>query len=197
MENSQKKTVSFEVPNKEAIAAKRPLIPASFGFAIFMFLFTFCDIQCTNQKIGSITGLQLVTGTTIKTPGGGLGDLGDLGNTAPDVPANIWAIIALASAIGGLAIFLKKHPKEAIVGTAAGAAGFVSLIILRLTAGFDSSDALGDVPITVKFKFAFWMALLALGAAGAISYLRLGMEQKEESFPYADAENDDENTTLV
>ncbi len=167
MESNQRKTISFEVPTKEEIMAKRPLIPASFGVAILMFLLPFCDIQCTNgQKIASMTGLQLVTGKTMNMQGG----------PQNKIPANIWAILALAAAVGGLGVYLKKHPKEALIGTAGGAIAFVSLIILKLTAGASAAD-IKDAPIEVDFKFAYWLALLAVGVGGAISFLRFRAEQ--------------------
>lgn len=175
MESNQRKTITFEVPTKEEITAKRPLIPASFGVAILMFFLPFCDIQCTNgQKITTVTGLQLITGKSMNTAGG----VGDFGQSPQKIPANIWAILTLLAAIGGLVVYLRKHPKEALAGAAAGGIGFISLVILKITAGM-SAGAMKDVPIEVDFRFAFWLAMLALGAAGGVSYLRYQAEKKQ------------------
>ena len=51
---------------KNVIEKRRTFIPISFGLIIIMFFFTFCTFSCGGQKIDSVSGINLVTGTRIE-----------------------------------------------------------------------------------------------------------------------------------
>lgn len=161
-------TISIQVPSIDNITSRRQVIPVSFALAILFFFFTFCDFKCGEQKIGSVSGINLVTGTELHTPNMFSGTE-TKGNK---IPANIWAILAFGAAIVGLGAFLMKEKREDLIGASAGAIGAGALIILHLTVNAAiKKDAEGR--IEVDFQFAYWCALIALGVAGFISYLRM------------------------
>lgn len=175
--HDQQNTVTLQVPSKEAIAAKRPFIPFSFGAAIVLFFFTFCDLKCTNgQHLASIKGINLVTGTSIDKPSVSGNSFFGMSNVSDEpekqsVKPNFWAILAFFSAIGGLFVFFKRHPKEDFLGTIAGGVGVVSLFFLWLKLSAHSAQ-LAATQLYLIIRPAFWFTILAFIVAGGISYLR-------------------------
>ncbi len=161
-------TINVQIPSADNIASRRPLIPASFALAIIFFFFTFCDFKCGGQKIGSIKGIELVTGTELKNH-----DMMSGQETRGEkIPPSMWAILAFGAAIIGLGAFLIKEKREAIIGTGAGAIGVGSMIILQFVIK-SAMDEKGKGQIETDFQFPYWGALIALGVAGLISYLRM------------------------
>jgi len=167
-------TINIQVPSADNIASRRPLIPASFTFAIILFFFTFCDFKCGGQKIFSVTGINLVTGTELKDH-----DMFTGRETkGKEIPASIWAIFAFGAAIVGLGAFLIKEKREALIGTGAGAIGFGSLLILQFVIK-STIDKEARGQLEADLQFPYWGALIAFAVAGIISYLRL---QKTHNF---------------
>lgn len=165
---SRQQTINIQVPSADNIASRRPLIPASFALAIILFFFTFCDFKCGGQKIGSVTGINLVTGTELKDR-----DMFTGRETkGKEIPASMWAILAFGAAIVGLGAFLIKEKREAIIGTGAGVIGAGSMIILQFVIK-NAIDKEAKGQVDVDFQFPYWGALLALGVGGLISYLRM------------------------
>ncbi|OWY20676.1 hypothetical protein C7N43_00320 [Sphingobacteriales bacterium UPWRP_1] len=161
-------TITVQIPSTVAIAGKRPIIPTSFALVIIFFFFTFCDFKCGGQKLGSLTGINLVTGVEMAPPDSFMG----IETPGKSINGNIWAILALAAAIIGLGVFLIKDKREALIGTGAGAIGAGSLIILRIAINSAISNE-GQGQLTADFKFPYWGALIAFLIAGTISYLRM------------------------
>lgn len=126
MENTPRKTISFQIPTADELASenRRPLAPVSFALAIILFFFSFMDLRCTNgRKIASVTGFQLVAGKEFNTSGllnGGF-DSNLFGTETTDadesqrMPPNPWAILALLSAVGGLVVFIRRFTWENLV----------------------------------------------------------------------------------
>jgi len=166
-------TINIQIPSKEKIASKRTIIPFSFALAIICFFLSFCVFSCGGHKIGSVTGINLVTGTEITNH-----DLITGHQTKGEkIPASMWAIIAFGAAIVGLVIYLIKEKREALIGTAAGAIGFLSLIFLQIVVN-SSIQEKGQGQIETSFQFGYWLALLAFFVAGLVSYFRIGKSIK-------------------
>jgi len=165
---SGQQTINIQVPSTDNIASRRPLIPASFAIAIILFFFTFCDLKCGGQKIGSVTGINLVTGTELKDHDMFTGRE----IKGKEIPSSIWAIFAFGAAIIGLGAFLIKEKREAIIGTGAGLVGAGSLIILQFAIK-NAIDEQAKGQVETDFQFPYWGALIALVVAGLISYLRM------------------------
>lgn len=172
------------------VAKRRLIIPIAFALIIIFFFFSFVDFKCNNVEVTSLSGINLVTGTHIKTASDNLLNDNSLydnrSNLQPTqkVGPNFWAIIAFLTAIGGLAAFYKRIKKESLAGTLAGAIGFVSLLLLHAAIKNKVSEQAGGiVPIEINFLFAYWASLLLFLSAGALSYLRLKQEKSEEAIP--------------
>lgn len=173
----QPQTIIIQVPSADNIASRRPLIPASFAFAIICFFFTFCDFKCVSngQKLASVTGIELVTGTQLKDH-----DMMSGRETeGEEIPSSIWAILALSAAVIGLGVFLIKGKNEAPIGVSAGAIGVASLFILQFLLK-STMEEKGHGKVEADFQFAYWGALLAMGVAGLISYLRMEQTSKNK-----------------
>jgi len=175
------------------LAKKRSIIPIAFALIIIFFFFGFVDFKCNSVKVASLTGFNLVTGTHVKTAADNFSNDNYLNsidnsrintqqNQGEKVEPNLWAILALLVAIGGLAAFYKKIKKESLAGTAAGAIGFLSLLILKSSIKNKISEQSGGtVPIEIDFLFGYWASLIAFFVAGGLSYLRLKQEKLIES----------------
>jgi hypothetical protein len=175
----------------DTLAKKRSIIPVAFALVIIFFFFGFVDFKCNSVKVASLSGINLVTGTHVKTPSDDL--LNDNAfnslidnrnlprNEGQKVEPNFWAILALLMAIGGLAAFYKKIKKESLAGAAAGAIGFISLLILRSAIRNKVGEQAGGIQVDVDFLLSYWASLLAFFAAGGLSYLRLKQEKLIES----------------
>lgn len=180
--SDQHNTVSVELPNVNSLAKERRIPFASFGVIILLFFLPFLEIKCSSgQSLVNATGMNLVFGKSIESPGGGI--FGPTEDTSSQkMKTNIWALLALLAAVGGLAVYAIAHKEEAKFGTVAGGVGFVALFLLMLTAKTAvtkgaASGAEGDMSamaaqIKVVFKFAYWLALLLFIVAGGMSYLR-------------------------
>jgi hypothetical protein len=175
------------------LATKRPVIPIAFALIIIFFFFGFVDFKCNGVKVASLTGLNLVAGTHVKTAADNFANDNYLNsidnsrinteqNQGEKVEPNLWAILALLVALGGLAAFYKKIQKESLAGTAAGAIGFVSLLILKSSIKNKISEQSGGmVSIEIDFLFGYWASLISFFLAGGLSYLRLKKEKLIES----------------
>lgn len=169
----QVSTINIQVPTAANIASRRPLIPLSFALAIICFFFTFCDFKCQGHKFASVTGINLVTGTELKDrdPFSGREKNGK------EIPSSIWAIFALCAGVVGIGIYLLKDNREATIGTGAGIIGFGSLIILQFVIK-GAIEKEGKGLVDADFGVAYWIALIAMGVAGVISYLRINQTKK-------------------
>lgn len=154
-------------PVNSATSDRRQFIPPAFGIAALCFFLTFCNLTCGGQKIASVTGINLITGTELKSP-----DMfGDEGGDVKDIDPNIWAIIAFGCALLGLVAFLRKFKDEDRIGTYAGIVGFVSLLILQFTIKNMINGQTEEI-VEAEFQMGYWLALLAFAAAAYLCYQR-------------------------
>ncbi|GHT77865.1 hypothetical protein AGMMS50262_19890 [Bacteroidia bacterium] len=168
-------TINIQVPSTDNIVRKRSLSSLLFAAVIIFFFFNFCTVSCSGQKVGSVTGINLVTGTELKNR-----DMFSGRETkGEEIPSNIWAIIAFGAAIIGLGTFLIKEKRGALIGAGAGATGFVSLLILQFVIK-NSIEKEGQGVLQADFQFAYWVALIAMGITSYISYLRIKLLKSEK-----------------
>jgi len=173
----QNKKVTIEIPtNLNAVVRKRPLVPASYGLGIVFFFFSFFVIKCGDTKIATVSGINLVTGKEI-TANTSLGNSSNSSNSK-SVDPNVWAIIALSSAVIGLGVYLIKFKKEELVGTIVGGLGVTALAIL----GYTFKDSVNEADlrgmVTISLGFGYWGALVCILLAGILSFLRLRIKTK-------------------
>ena len=165
---SGQQTINIQVPSADNIASRRSLIPILFAIVIIFFFFNFFTISCGGQKVGSVTGISLVTGSELKSHD----MISGVETKGEKIPSSAWAIIAFGAAIVGLGVFLIKEKREALIGTGAGAIGFGSLFILQFAIK-SAIEKKAEGALQTDFQFAYWGALIAMGIAGIISYLRM------------------------
>jgi len=171
MENQPK----IQVQPANNLADKRSLIPVLFSAAIIFFFFNFFTISCGDEKVKEVKGIDLIMGSESKDQliPSERGFSFDKTSEDEKIPSNVWAIIAFGAAIVGLGVFLLKEKREAYVGAVAGIIGAASLLILQNVVNKTIETKANGAPITLKFEFAYWAALIAMGIAAYISYLRI------------------------
>jgi|GEM_PF-3663125 len=156
-------TITFQVPSKENIASRRQLIPIFFAASLLLFLLDFCQINIIwNGISGSVTGFDFLKGVI------------QVSRNEQELPFGVsaFAIISFTATVVGLIAFLIKEKREDTIGTIAGFAGLISLLILQFK--FKSFiNELTENGVNISFQFPYWGALLALGTGGVISYLRM------------------------
>src|SRR5437899_153211 len=94
-------------------------VPISFGAIVVCFFFTFVNISCQGQRVASLTGWQLATGTEVEQP-----TMFGSKQEPKKVPAEALASIALLLAVVGLVISFAGKATRTLT-TVAGAAGAV------------------------------------------------------------------------
>lgn len=163
-----------QVQPANGIAEKRSLIPLLFAATIILFFFNFFTVKCDGDKVQEIRGIDLVLGSESKAHTNPTID-NPFTQKAEEskIPSSPWAMIALGAAIIGLGAYLIKEKREAHIGVIAGVVGLGSLLILQNVIKKAIEKEADGVPASVELEFAYWGALIALGIAGYISYLRL------------------------
>lgn len=156
----------------------RPAVPSSFALIIILFFSTFCVVSCdSGQKLASIKGIQLVTGTTIKGPDMGFGMITGKEQKGEKLPPVIWAIIAFSAAIIGFASFFIFKEKYEKITLSMGIIGTISLLILQ----FGTKNELEKKGLQVDFLASYWLAVIAFMIASLLGYLKIKQNPNNNS----------------
>ena len=144
---------------------KKILNPVLFLIIIICFFLPFFNLTCQQQKIASITGFELISGTTISTNGfdKGMKDLSipglNKGTKTEDVSPEPLALIALLLAVAGLIVsFFGK-----ISDIGAASAGLLGTMVLIFLSSFISDNILGKVgyqPLAVECAMGYYLSLI-------------------------------------
>ena len=97
----------------------------AFGLAILFFFMPFALVSCPGNKSTSVTGMQLISGRTIK--GSELSAWSDNARIRPSITALIASLCAVAGIVG---TFLKPKISFAL-GLAASAVGLICMALLK------------------------------------------------------------------
>lgn len=100
----------------------RRFSPAIFGIALIMFFLPWINVSCGGERVATFTGIQLVTGTTIKNP---------IENRTEKVNGEPLAIFALLIVIVGFGLSFLKDKSGTIGSAAVGGIGAIILLILK------------------------------------------------------------------
>lgn len=176
-DKSGKSTISIEIPSSIHIQ-KKTLMPVSYGLAILFFFFTFCDFRCGTQKIGSLTGMDMVFGTNFK-PDTEL--TSSSSSESRDLPPSIWAIIAFGAALVGLGISFVNKLWSNITAIIVSILGVLSLLLLQISFKASMEEETRYKIIEVDFKFAYWAVLFSLILGAIFSILRITRRKKPQS----------------
>lgn len=144
----------------------KKLSPSIFIIAIVCFFLPFVNFTCEGMKYASLTGVQLVTGTTVKMPSSfGKGSESEKVNSEP------LAVLVFLSCVIGLLLSLIKGMKSAI---APAIIAFVGLILLLLLKAKLDNEVLreGGGIVQLEYGTGFWLTfLLFLIAVGLNGFL--------------------------
>lgn len=100
----------------------RKISPAIFGIALIMFFLPWINVSCGGERAATFSGIQLVTGTTIKNP---------IENRTDKVKGEPLAIFALLVVIVGFGVSFLKDKSGAIGPAIAGGVGAIILLMLK------------------------------------------------------------------
>jgi len=145
--------------------------PALYALIIFCFLLPFFNLSCSGQKVMSLTGFQMVTGTQYEQQnmfGGG---------QTKKIEAEPLAIFALIASIIGLVISLTKIKNVNLFSIIISIAGAVFLFLLKNKLDNDIITQ-GQGMITIEYGFGFWFALLLFIASAVIQGLFYNQDKK-------------------
>jgi len=132
-----------------------------FAASVLCFFFPFVSVSCNGLKLLTLTGAQLVTGTSVNQP-----EMFGQSKTR-EVNSNPWAILAAVCAIGGVALSFAGL-RTAIVAAVSGGVGAVSLLVMKT--GLDN-DVLrnGNGLLQIDYEAGFFLALILLFAGAGLN----------------------------
>lgn len=134
--------------------------PILFVLCIVSFFFTFVEISCQGQKVVSLSGIQLATGTSVDQPQ-------MFGPAKKEkIAMEPFALLALLAAIAGAAVFFMAAAMKEKISAIAGAVGAICLLITHSRLD-DEIVKRGQGMFQVSFGMGYSLALLLFLAATA------------------------------
>jgi hypothetical protein len=153
--------------------------PAAFVIVIFCFFLPFVNITCGGQKVVSLTGIQLVTGSEIKPSGmfnqkdmpeDMLSENKDKLKTDENVDPQPMALLALIMAAAALGLSFVRKKIFALISMIASILGAAFLLLLKANLDSDA-PAEAQMVIDIEYQFAYWLALLMFIAGAVLQWL--------------------------
>jgi hypothetical protein len=128
--------------------------PAIFIIILICFFLPFINITCQGEKVATLTGIQLVTGTTIEQPS----MFGAKGKTTK-VEGELMALLAFISAIVGLILSFLKNRKISLATAIVGGLGLIFLLLLKNKLDNDMLRE-GQGMLQLEYSTGFWLTLI-------------------------------------
>lgn len=141
----------------------RHISSASFLFALFCFFLPFVTLSCPGANI-TLSGVQLVTGTTVEEPqmfGG---------PTQRELGSEPLAVLAFLCVLAGLVVGLASPKGVRAISVGLGVLGAVLLLALKAKIGSDVSRQ-GEGMLSVSYGLGYWLALLSCLFAAAFNFV--------------------------
>lgn len=135
-----------------------------FALIVICFFMPFVSISCQNLSILKLSGIELVTGTTMNTP--------NLGSQSEQekIPPDARAIFALTAAAVGLGTSFSQKRRSTLFSAISAVIGFSSLLWLKSSIDTEiakqGSDFMG---IKVTYESGFWSAFLLFISASILN----------------------------
>lgn len=136
---------------------------APFIVGILCFLLPFIQVSCAGQKIVSITGIQLVTGTQFNP---------QIANKVEVIESEPLAIAAIIAFVLGAFFSLSHQRIKSILSALAAGAALLSMILLKIRLD-GKMVSTHNQAISVSYDIGFWLVCLAALAGLALSFLRI------------------------
>ncbi|MEO6613223.1 MAG: hypothetical protein ABIT05_15165 [Chitinophagaceae bacterium] len=186
---------------------KRYTSAASLTVGILLFLLPFAELKCGSVTLAENTGIRIALGQKWRSIDMGKGS--DVFNTINsgisdgkkeplETPPNVFALVALAAAVFGLAFSLSYHKMRPVVGICASILAAMMLLAMMIqlkmlissatrTKAFDSPYELGGI---VKIQFTLWyfLSLFSFATAAFFSYQHHKIELKDAMENFMDFE---------
>ena len=156
------------------------------GIALVAFLLPWMTVSCSNQKVAEASGFGLAFGR--------ISAMGQAAQASNGASMNFWLILSLLAIVGGLVLLFTRGREAAklVVGTSAAA----FLLIFIGTWRYSKDAILAEVAkngggsgnrldqaalamIQIDWHFGYWLALLALIAAGVMAWLVMNGKEAE------------------
>ncbi len=158
------------------MASLRKLSPLWYVLALVTFLLPFVQVSCGGQKLFSLTGAQLMTGTEIKPPAELFGMKANPDGTpkmttrTQKTEPNWFAAIAFIAGMAGLIFSVLKINRAGLLAGIAGAVGAVCLLLIRVNISSEMSKNPMGAAFTVEYQIGYYLCLLLLifGAVGLL-----------------------------
>lgn len=154
------------------------------GIALVAFLLPWMTVSCSNQKIAEASGFGLAFGN--------ITTLGQAAETGDGASINVWLILALLAIAGGLVLLFTKGREAAklVLGTSAAALVLILLGTWRYSkdailaeaaksGGGSEMDRAALSLIQINWEIGYWLAILALIAAGVMAWLVMSGKEGE------------------
>ena len=144
---------------------------APYAVAIVCFILPFMQLSCSGEKMMSLTGVQLVTGSEMKNP-----MTEDTQKISPD-----WhAIVALIALAVGIAFCFAVGRPQSIAAGVSGIIALAVMILLKTAADAEIMKEASGFPITVEYKAGFWGVCIASLVGIVLSFMRVRTEQGQQ-----------------
>jgi len=158
----------------------KKLSPAIFVIILICFFLPFVSASCGGQKLATLSGVQLVTGTTVEGARPSE-DIFRAEKATQKVDTEPLAISALITTLVGLGLSFLRARRSAIAPAIAGAATVILLLALKYKLDNDVLKE-GEGMIQIEYNFGFWLAFLFSILAVALN-LFLFMKRGREISP--------------
>ena len=142
----------------------RRFTPAIYGLTLICFFLPFTHISCEGRKVASLTGIQLVTGTSVTVEG-----------KTEKIDPEPLAILLLCTAVVELAV--KTRTRVSII------VGVIGLTLLLFLKAEIDSEVLkrGEGVLKAEYAVGFWLMLISFFGAIAINtFLQDAIRAKAE-----------------
>lgn len=153
---------------------RKKISPALFGIAIICFFLPFVTVSCGGQKVMSLTGIQLATGTTIEQPS----IYGQ--KQTQKINGEPLAIFAILSAFVGLCVSVMTIKKNNIIVALISGTGAGLLLLLKSKMDNDILTQ-GQGVLQTGYAIGFWLAFLFQAAIMVLNVFLLSENKNEVS----------------
>ncbi len=145
--------------------------PGFYGVIILCFFLPFVNLTCSGQKIMSLSGFQLITGTEINASGM-LDDFSEknVPSEKNEVDPQPLALFALISAIAGLGLSFVRKKMSALITVVISVIGFIFLILLKINLDGDIKLSAQNV-LSLDYQLGYWIAVLLFISSAIVQWL--------------------------
>ncbi|UNK78736.1 hypothetical protein MNQ96_14435 [Sphingopyxis granuli] len=154
------------------------------GIALLAFLLPWMTVSCASQKVAEASGFGLAFGR--------INAMGQTSQADSGASMNLWLILSLVAIAGGLFLLFTRGREAAkwVIGTSA--AAFVLIFVgtwryskdailaeVAKNGGNGEREQAALAMIQIDWHFGYWLALLALIAAGVMAWLVMSGKEAE------------------